>query len=55
MIYKVSYVVVGRPHPGEIVNQDAPPEVGRRAATLPTFTRPASRYRRLLPVLGTGP
>jgi hypothetical protein len=30
MIYKVSYVVVGRPHPGEIVNQDAPPEVGDR-------------------------
>jgi len=28
MIYKVSYVVVGRPHPGEIVNQDLPPEIG---------------------------
>jgi hypothetical protein len=28
MIYKVSYVVVGKPHPGEIVNQDLPPEVG---------------------------
>jgi hypothetical protein len=28
MIYKVSYVVVGEPHPGEIVNQDLPPEVG---------------------------
>lgn len=30
MIYKVSYVVIGQPHPGEIVNQDAPPYVGDR-------------------------
>jgi hypothetical protein len=30
MIYKVSYVVVGQPHPGEIVNQDLPPEVGNQ-------------------------
>ena len=30
MIYKVSYVVVGEPHPGEIVNQDEPPQVGDR-------------------------
>jgi hypothetical protein len=28
VIYKVSYVVVGKPHPGEIVNLDAPPQVG---------------------------
>lgn len=28
MIYKVSYVVVGQPHPGEIINQDESPEVG---------------------------
>ena len=28
MIYKVSYVVRGRPHPGEIVNQDTPPQKG---------------------------
>ena len=28
MIYKVSYVVTGRPHPGEIANQDTPPRVG---------------------------
>jgi hypothetical protein len=28
MIYKVSYVVVGKPHPGEIVNMDTPPRVG---------------------------
>ncbi len=28
MIYKVSYVVVGKPHPGEIVNLDTPPRVG---------------------------
>lgn len=28
MIYKVSYVVTGQPHPGEIVNQDLPPEIG---------------------------
>jgi hypothetical protein len=28
MIYKVSYVVVGRPHPGEIANRDTPPQVG---------------------------
>jgi hypothetical protein len=30
MIYKVSYVVVGKPHPGEIVNLDVPPRVGDR-------------------------
>jgi hypothetical protein len=30
MIYKVSYVVVGKPHPGTIVNQDGPPSVGDR-------------------------
>jgi len=30
MIYKVSYVVVGQPHPGEIINQDVPPKVGDR-------------------------
>lgn len=28
MIYKVSYVVIGKPHPGEIVNMDTPPRVG---------------------------
>jgi hypothetical protein len=28
MIYKVSYVVVGKPHPGAIVNVDTPPRVG---------------------------
>lgn len=28
MIYKVSYVVVNQPHPGEIINQDEPPQVG---------------------------
>jgi hypothetical protein len=28
MIYKVSYVVVDQPHPGEIINQDEPPEIG---------------------------
>ena len=28
MIYKVSYVVVGKPHLGVIVNLDAPPRVG---------------------------
>ena len=28
MIYKVSYVVIGQPHPGEIINQDEPPQVG---------------------------
>ncbi|HHS96341.1 MAG TPA: hypothetical protein ENK08_00340 [Chloroflexi bacterium] len=28
MIYKVSYVVVGGAHPGAILNQDAPPQVG---------------------------
>jgi hypothetical protein len=28
MIYKVSYVVIGKPHAGAIVNQDAPPRVG---------------------------
>jgi hypothetical protein len=30
MIYKVSYVVTGKPHPGEIVNMDTPPRVGDR-------------------------
>lgn len=30
MIYKVSYVIVGKPHPGAIVNLDAPPHVGDR-------------------------
>jgi len=30
MIYKVSYVVVGKPHPGAIANLDAPPRVGDR-------------------------
>lgn len=30
MIYKVSYVVTGKPHLGEIVNLDAPPRVGER-------------------------
>jgi len=28
MIYKVSYVVVGKPHMGAIVNLDTPPRVG---------------------------
>jgi hypothetical protein len=28
MIYKVSCVVVGRPHPGAIINLDSPPRVG---------------------------
>ena len=28
MIYKVSYVVIGRPHLGAIVNLDSPPRVG---------------------------
>jgi hypothetical protein len=28
MIYKVSYVVVGKPHLGAIANLDAPPRVG---------------------------
>jgi len=28
VIYKVSYVVIGRPHPGEIVNRDTPPQIG---------------------------
>ena len=28
MIYKVSYVVVNKPHLGAIVNLDAPPRVG---------------------------
>jgi hypothetical protein len=28
MIYKVSYVVMGGHHPGIIINQDAPPQVG---------------------------
>ena len=30
MIYKVSYVVVGKPHLGAIVNLDTPPRVGDR-------------------------
>jgi len=30
VIYKVSYVVVGKPHLGAIVNLDAPPRVGDR-------------------------
>ncbi len=30
MIYKVSYVIVDRPHPGEIVNLETPPRVGDR-------------------------
>ena len=30
MIYKVSYVVVGRPHLGAIFNRDTPPRVGSR-------------------------
>ena len=28
MIYKVSYVVAGKPHLGAIANLDAPPRVG---------------------------
>ncbi len=28
MIYKVSFVIVGRPHPGEIVNMDTAPRAG---------------------------
>lgn len=28
MIYKVSFVIIGRPHPGEIVNMDTQPRVG---------------------------
>ncbi len=28
MIYKVSFVIVGRPHPGEIVNMDTEPRAG---------------------------
>lgn len=30
MIYKVSYVVIGQPHPGEIVSLENPPHVGDR-------------------------
>jgi len=30
MIYKVSYVVIGKPQLGEIVNLDGPPRVGER-------------------------
>jgi hypothetical protein len=30
MIYKASYVVVGKPHLGAIANLDAPPRVGDR-------------------------
>ncbi len=29
-IYKISYVVTGRPHPGAIVNAEDKPEVGDR-------------------------
>jgi hypothetical protein len=28
MIYKVSYVIVRGSHPGAIINQDQPPEIG---------------------------
>jgi hypothetical protein len=28
MIYKVSYVIADKSHPGAIVNLDAPPQVG---------------------------
>ncbi|MBN1260695.1 MAG: hypothetical protein JXB35_08445 [Anaerolineae bacterium] len=28
MIYKVSYVIVGNPHPGAIVNQEKMPKIG---------------------------
>jgi hypothetical protein len=28
LIYKVSYVIVGGSHPGAIINQDQPPQVG---------------------------
>jgi len=28
MVYKVSYVVIGRSHPGAILNQEAPPRLG---------------------------
>ncbi len=28
MIYKVSFVITGKPHPGEIVNMDTQPRVG---------------------------
>jgi len=28
MIYKVSFVITGRPHPGEIVNMDTAPRAG---------------------------
>jgi len=30
VIYKVSYVVVGKPDLGAIVNQDSPPRVGEQ-------------------------
>jgi len=30
MIYKVSYVILGKPHLGAIVNLDSPPRVGDR-------------------------
>ncbi len=30
MIYKVSFVVVGKAHPGAILNMDTPPHVGDR-------------------------
>ncbi|MCX7683129.1 MAG: hypothetical protein N2508_14380 [Anaerolineae bacterium] len=28
MIYKVSFVVIGKAHPGAILNMDSPPRVG---------------------------
>lgn len=30
MIYKVSYVIIRSPHPGAILNQETPPQVGER-------------------------
>lgn len=30
MIYKVSFVIVGRPRLGTIINSDSPPNVGNR-------------------------
>ena len=30
MIYKVSYVVIGQPHPGAVLNLEKPPRVGDR-------------------------
>jgi hypothetical protein len=29
MIYKVSYVVIGGGHPGAMINQEFPPEIGK--------------------------